>query len=196
MSTSSRRKRAYHHGDLRSSILRAAAELLEKQGIEALSVRAAARRAEVSHNAPYRHFPGKAALLAALAADGFARFGAELAAAERAGGLRARGEAYVRFALANPQHFCLMFSAGLKISGDADLREQAGRAFGGLEQAISAHSGQEAPYAAIAAWALVHGLSHLLLDQKLARASREGVQQFVRSVLGAVRFTVPSQRPA
>jgi AcrR family transcriptional regulator len=196
MSTSKRRKRTYHHGDLRASILGAAAEILEKQGIEALSVRAAARRAGVSHNAPYRHFPSKTALLSALAADGFARFGEALAAAERDGGLRARGEAYVRFALANPQRFRLMFSAGLRISGDANLREQAGRAFGGLEQAISAHSGQEAPYAAIAAWALVHGLSHLLLDQKLAGASREGVQEFVRSVLGAVRFAVPVQRPA
>lgn len=196
MSTSRRRKRTYHHGDLRASILGAAAEVIEKQGIEALSVRAAARRAGVSHNAPYRHFPSKGALLSALAADGFARFGEALAAAERDGGLRARGEAYVRFALANPQRFRLMFSSGLRISDDASLREQAARAFGGLEQAISAHTGQEAPYAAIAAWALVHGLSHLLLDQKLAGASREGVQEFVRSVLGAVRFAVPVQRPA
>lgn len=203
MSTPRRRKRAYHHGDLRAAVLRAAAELLEKQGSAALSVRAAARRAGVSHNAPYRHFPGKGALLAALAADGFERFRAELAEAERAGGLRARGEAYVRFALAHPQRFRLMFGSGLSIAGDANLREQAGRAFGGLQQAIAAHAGKEVPHAAIAAWALVHGLSHLLLDQKLAGAAQAGagdparLQAFVRAVLGSIRFALaPAQAPA
>lgn len=195
MSTSKRGKRLYHHGDLRASVLQAAGELLEKQGIEALSLRDVARQAGVSHNAPYRHFPSKGALLNALAAAGFERFHAALAAAEREGGLRARGEAYIRFALANPQHFRLMFGSGLSLSGDAGLREQAGRAFGGLQQAIAAHSGKEAPHAAIAAWALVHGLSHLLLEQKLAGAEREGVQEFVRAVLGSVRFAV-NQPPA
>jgi AcrR family transcriptional regulator len=192
MSTSRRR---YHHGDLRAAILRAAGELLEKQGLEALSLRAAARRARVSHAAPYRHFASRDALLVALAADGFRRFGEALAEAERTGGLRARGEAYVRFALAHPQHFRLMFSSGLSIAGDADLREQASRAFGGLQQAIASQAGREAPHAAIAAWALVHGLSHLLLDRKLAGAGREGVQEFVRAVLGSVRFSV-AQGPA
>ena len=183
-------KRGYHHGDLRTAILRSAAQLLEKQGVEGLSLREAARRARVSHNAPYRHFESKDALLAALAAQGFERFREELAAAERSGGLRARGEAYIRFALANPQLFRLMFGSGLSIAGDANLREQAARAFGGLQQAIAAHSGKEAPHAAIAAWALVHGLSHLLLDQKIAGASPSNNQEFVRAVLGSVRFTV------
>jgi hypothetical protein len=88
-----------------------------------------------------------------------------------------------------------MFGSGLSIAGDAHLREQAMRAFGGLQQAIASHAGKEAPHAAIAAWALVHGLSALLLDQKLAGAAREGVEDFVRAVLGSVRFTV-GQPPA
>lgn len=197
MSTSKRRKRSYHHGDLRPCILAAAAQLLEHKGAEALSLREASRLAGVSHAAPYRHFPSKDALLTALATQGFKRFREELAAAERSGGLRGRGEAYVRFALANPQLFRLMFSARVKLSSDAGLREQASLAFGGLQQAISTHAGKEAPFAAIAAWALVHGLSHLLLGQKLAGAEREGLQQFVRSVLGSVRFAIaPAQRSA
>src|SRR5262249_38165738 len=153
---SRRKKAAYHHGDLRASVLRAASELLEKNGIDRLSLRDVARRAGVSHNAPYRHFPSRGALLEAMAAAGFERFANELAAAERAGGLRARGEAYVRFALAQPQLFRLMFSAGLDSASDANLSEQATRAFGGLQQAISEHAGKEAPHATIAAWALVH----------------------------------------
>ena len=201
MSTSKRRKVAYHHGDLRASVLRAASELLEKKGVDGLSLRDVARRAGVSHNAPYRHFPSRGALLAALAADGFERFGEELAAAERAGGLRARGEAYIRFALAHPRRFRLMFGSGLDLSSDENLQEQATRAFGGLQQAISEHAGMEAPHAAIAACALVHGLSHLLLDQKLAGAGQASdparVREFVSAVLGCVRFTVgSSQRSA
>jgi AcrR family transcriptional regulator len=194
--TTSRRR--YHHGNLRPSILQAAAKLLEKHGVDRLSLRAAARLASVSHNAPYRHFPTKGALLAALAAAGFERFRAELDAAEQAGGFRARGEAYIRFALANPQHFRLMFGSGLNLAKDGSLHEQAARAFGGLERAIAAHAGQEAPHAAIAAWALVHGLSHLLLDEKLAGTAREAAQAqgFVRAVLASVRFSVVAAQPA
>ena len=60
----------YHHGDLRAALLQAAGEILEKEGLEALSLREAARRAGVSHNAPYRHFPDRDSLLAALVAQG------------------------------------------------------------------------------------------------------------------------------
>ena len=70
MSTSRRRKRSYHHGDLRAATLHAAAELLEKKGPDAVVLREVARLAGVSHNAPYRHFPSREALLAALAAEG------------------------------------------------------------------------------------------------------------------------------
>ena len=194
--TTSRRR--YHHGDLRAAILRAAEELLEKQGLEGLSLREAARRARVSHAAPYRHFPTRDALLAALAARGFERFRAEMEAAEQSGGLRARGEAYVRFALAHPQLFRLMFGPRPD-GGNAALSEQAARTFGSLQQSIAAHAGREAPYASIAAWALVHGLSHLLLDQKVAGLSRDPAQlrEFIAAVLGSVRFAVvPAQRAA
>lgn len=202
MSTSRRQRTGYHHGDLRASLLRAASELVEKKGIDGLSLRNVARRAGVSHNAPYRHFPSRSALLAAIAAAGFERFRAELEAAERAGGLRARGEAYVHFALARPELFRLMF--GPAVEGDAQLREQAGLAFGGLRQAITSHAGQEAPFAALAAWALVHGLSHLLLDRSITGAMmgnpRDPAQlrRFVGEVLGSVRFAVapPAQRSA
>ncbi|MEJ2173944.1 MAG: helix-turn-helix domain containing protein, partial [bacterium] len=83
MSTSTRRrsrKGAYHHGDLRFEILRAAGEILEEQGVAGLSLREAARRAGVSHNAPYRHFADRDVLLAALAAEGFAQLGQALEA--------------------------------------------------------------------------------------------------------------------
>ena len=69
MSTKMRKRGGYHHGDLRSAVLQAAGEILEKEGLSGLSLREAARRAGVSHNAPYRHFADRESLLAALAAE-------------------------------------------------------------------------------------------------------------------------------
>jgi len=68
----------YHHGDLRAAMLAAASKIVEKEGTTGLSVREAARRAGVSHNAPYRHFPDREALLAAVAAEGFRELGERL----------------------------------------------------------------------------------------------------------------------
>ena len=63
----------YHHGDLRRSLIEAAEILLEARGAAGLSLRAVAKRAGVSHAAPYRHFHDKAALLDAIAQTGFER---------------------------------------------------------------------------------------------------------------------------
>ncbi|MDX1375809.1 MAG: TetR/AcrR family transcriptional regulator, partial [Burkholderiales bacterium] len=162
MSTSRRAKRNYHHGDLRAEILRAAAQVLEEQGIGAISLREAARRAGVSHNAPYRHFADRDALLAALAADGFARLGEAL---ESSTGARARGEAYVRFALEQPQRFRLMFGGLLRLDAHAGLRAAAAQTYAGLVRAFEPIAGRDgAPTAAAAAWSLTHGLAQLLLD--------------------------------
>jgi AcrR family transcriptional regulator len=64
-------KRAYHHGDLRAAILKAAASEIERDGFETLSLRQLAASIGVAHSAPYRHFVDREALLAALAALGF-----------------------------------------------------------------------------------------------------------------------------
>jgi AcrR family transcriptional regulator len=166
----------YHHGDLRAQLLREAGELLEKEGLAALSLREVARRAGVSHNAPYRHFPDRDSLLAALAEEGYQRFGNALEKRPR----REMGEAYVDFALAHPQRFRLMF--GGRIPGkDHRAYEALKKSFGDLGE-------EDAGYAAAAAWGLVHGLAHLLLDGHFAGRER---QQFVRTVLSTVRFSAP-----
>lgn len=193
MSTSPRRKShnpAYHHGDLRTGLLRSAAKILEAQGVNELSLREAARRAGVSHNAPYRHFADRDALLAALAAEGFAQLGAALEASG-AQGARARGEAYVRFALEHPQRFRLMFGGTLRLDAHPALREAASQTYAGLMRAFEPLAGREgAPIAAAAAWSLVHGLAQLLLDGHFAQArgAERDAAAFVRDVLGAVRF--------
>lgn len=172
----------YHHGDLRSALLHAGGELLEEQGLAALSVRETARRAGVSHNAPYRHFPDRDSLLAALAAEGFRVLEAELGA----NGARERGEAYVRFALAHPNRFRLMFGGQLQTGNHPELHAAARRTYEGLVAAFTGRPEIADPQkAAAAAWCLVHGLAQLLLDGHFPAREREA---FVRSVLGTVRF--------
>ena len=177
----------YHHGNLRAALLRAAGKRLEKQGIGALSLREAARRAGVSHNAPYRHFTRREALLAALAAEGFEILGKEMRG--RSG--RRMGEAYVRFALRHPQRFRLMFGGHIALEKYPQLRAAASSAFDQLQAAFSGYS-VEPRVAAAAAWSLVHGLSHLILDGHFAQRDEE----FVKRVLGVVRFAVGPQRSA
>jgi AcrR family transcriptional regulator len=174
----------YHHGDLRPALLRAAARLLEKEGPAGLSLREVARRAGVSHNAPYRHFRDREALLAALAAEGFAMLGDALAHSSG----RAMGEAYVRFALEHPQLFRLMFGGHLAFSRHRALAAAAGRPYQTLVEAFRAQPAIADPQmAGAAAWSLVHGLAHLLLDGHFARQAAERTA-FIGEVIGAVRF--------
>ena len=165
----------YHHGNLVPTLLRAAGKILEKEGVAALSLREAARRAGVSHNAPYRHFPDREALLAALAAEGFELL--REAMRDRAG--KEMGEAYVRFALDHPQRFRLMFGGAVPIAKYEQLRDAAAATYGGLVEAFKDLPRPE--IAAAAAWSLVHGLANLMLDGHLAGRS-------VAEVIGAVRF--------
>ena len=200
MSTSPHKKDRYHHGDLPAALLLQAGKILEKEGVEALSVRALTRRAGVSHAALYRHFRDHESLLAALAAEGFAMLGRAQQDAAASGGLRAMGEAYVRFALQHPQRFRLMFGGRLKIARHAALREVALKAFEGLSGALAARVGDApgARDASVAAWALVHGLAQLLLGDRIAPAARQGrsEDQFIRDVLGTTRFAAGATQSA
>lgn len=192
MSTSKPTKSSYHHGDLQAALIRSAGNILEKEGVESLSLRAVARKAGVSHNAPYRHFPEREGLLAALAAEGFEWLGAAQREAAEKGGLRAMGEAYVLFALEHPQRFRLMFGGQICIARHAELREVATKTFAGLSGALAARvpEAQGARDASIAAWALVHGLALLLMGERIAPAAMNGRERkaFVRDVLASVRF--------
>src|SRR5277367_6509136 len=105
----------YHHGNLKKALLQAALELTAETGPRGFTLREAARRAGVSHNAPYRHFRDRDALLAAVATEGFDRLTHAMARGALKAGplnrLRRSGLAYVDFALRWPQHFAAMFDA-------------------------------------------------------------------------------------
>lgn len=173
-------KAPYHHGSLREALLEAAERILVRDGIQALTLRAAAREAGVSHAAPKNHFDDLAALLSALAAVGFVRFRtamlAEAAAETTPGGrMDAIGRGYVRFAEANRGLFLLMFRGERLQLDRPPLAEASAAAFAVLSRTL-AEMRQETAVAPLAldragqmvtAWSLVHGFSMLLIDGRL-----------------------------
>lgn len=166
----------FHHGDLRHALVEATAELIERDGPASVSLREAARVAGVSHNAPYRHFPTREALLAAVAAHGFRQLRTifeEAAAAKTENRMLSLGQGYVSFALAHPGLFRLMFGSGLDRQSHPDLKQAAQEAFSLLQRATLDRGSPSPRDAALGAWALVHGLSHLIVDNQLTRDLQE-----------------------
>jgi AcrR family transcriptional regulator len=177
--TQTRPRRAYHHGDLRRALLREAARAIRTSGPDGVTLRDVGRRLGVSRTALYRHFADKRALLAAVAREGFQTFSRELKDAwHQAGGditgFRAMGAAYVRFAVANPAHYRIMFGGFRDLcESDAALAADASAAFQVLTDAIAslqragvirADSPEELGRFI---WATVHGVAMLTIDGQL-----------------------------
>ncbi|MEO8184913.1 MAG: TetR/AcrR family transcriptional regulator [Deltaproteobacteria bacterium] len=195
----------YHHGDLPRALLEAAVRTIQKRGVEALTLRAVGDELGVSRSALYRHFADKAALLATVAHEGFRMLRLELEAAwERSGrglpGFTAMGEAYVRFAIAHPAHYRLMFGSGFDRSAAApELREEGSRAFGVLVNAITQQrpgtlQPDDPERLAHFIWALVHGISMLAIDGAL----REGtdVEALTRYAIERMRTGIAAHGEA
>jgi len=184
-------KAGYHHGDLRRALLTAAAALLEGGGPEALSLRAVARDAGVSPRAPYRHFADREELLSALAAQAFADFAAVLASADAGStvdhAIEAQAIAYVRFALAAPARFRLMFGPR-RVSPGNRLASAKASAFGVLEDRVTRDAVRhgDARARAVGLWAMAHGLAVLFLDERIRDEIDGGDDEIVRRVTAAV----------
>lgn len=168
--------KSFHHGQLRKALIEAAVVVLERGGPAGISLREVARLAGVSHNAPYRHFPTREALLAAVAEHGFGLLRSEFHAAQAAAHenqVVAIGNAYLSFALHHPNLFQLMFGSQIEWQAYPALGQAAEEAFGMLQAAIVAEGSSLPREAAIGAWALVHGLAHLTVDGRLAADLRD-----------------------
>jgi AcrR family transcriptional regulator len=162
---------AYHHGDLRAELVRAALELLDEGGATELSLRAVARRAGVAPSATYRHYADRDALVSAVAAVGYQELAQHLAAAHPAPStpddLAAVAVAYVLFAIQRPALFRVMF--GEPCDRDSIERVAATGVISAYVAGIVQRSfrADDPAALAIAIWALVHGLAFLHLDGKL-----------------------------
>jgi len=176
----------YHHGDLRASLLTSALELVESSGPEQLSLRAVARRAGVSPNAPYNHYADKDALLAALAAYGFEqlreRMIAAVADAEPGDEIVALTVAAVRHALAHPGLHRL--TAGHMCSDHPPTRAAEDAVKAVVASSVAATPGDPEGAALCAGvWALTQGLSLLLVDGSLKPPRHQDIDDFIRTIV-------------
>jgi AcrR family transcriptional regulator len=185
----------YHHGDLRRALVEAASDLVKEKGPAGVTLREAARRAGVTHAAPYRHFADKEALLAELAEEGFVRLRGEIEQATEGAAadllLELLGVVYVRFARKNPSQFRVMFGAEI---GDKRRYESLMRA----DQAVfdlccdairqMQETGLMAPgnpaRLGLLHWSMLHGVAALVVDGQMERAGvrDEQIDEFARRV--------------
>lgn len=200
----------YHHGALRESLIRATEEILVERGVEGFTLREAARRVGVSPAAPAHHFGDVSGLLTEVAILGFEGLSRHLEEGNARGGadpvarLREQGAGYVRFALAHPARFQLMFRCDRLRFGDERLRAAAGHAFSLLEGVVREVAGRppdgrlDRPTlaAVLGAWSLVHGFSHLALGGEFDRMAGEGGRDaFVAEMLPMVLSQVAAMEP-
>ena len=176
----------YHHGALRDALLKAAATVLERDGLGGLTLRAVAREAGVSHAAPTHHFGDLTGLVSELAAIGFRQFNAAMAAAGAIDApplLRslARAKAYVAYAQSHPGMYGLMFRTERLDMTRPSLHDAASASFAGLAGAVGISRQEqiseevlslEQAAAIVRAWSLVHGFTMLLLDGRLTDVLR------------------------
>lgn len=196
----------YHHGALREAMIAAAETILERDGIAALTLRAAAREAGVSHGAPAHHFGNLSGLLSELAASGFLRLRQHLLDAvnnaEPSQHMTGLSRGYVAFARSAPGLFRLMFRSEQLDWSNQALSAAGGGAFAMLLPEASAAEAGTMPLtlpllgSAMAHWSMVHGLSTLLIDGRLDAVAKElspgiGVEALVEEIL---RSGVPQSR--
>jgi len=189
-----RRPKPYHHGNLREALLEAAIRLIAEVGPTAFTLREVARRAGVSHNAPYRHFRDRDDLMAAVAAQGFRELTQAMveAAGQRPDALdrlKRAGLGYVTFALRRPEHFTVMFDAPISQRRHPDSAAAAEQAFGtllgfvkGSQDAGRLPSG-DSHQMALLAWTMVHGIAKLAITGRLPFASSTEVLNFSKFVI-------------
>ena len=203
------RKRAgrYHHGDLSRALVQETLRTIQAQGVEAVTLRAVGQKLGVSRTALYRHFADKSALLAAVAREGFRTLRLELLEAWDRGGrgreaFAAMGVAYVRFAVAHPSHYRVMFGGLLRDDGtDPELSKEASGAFQALVDALIAQQEvglvrrDDPLQLATFIWALVHGVAMLAIDGRL-RHQKADSEELTRYAVDRVRTGIAAATDA
>jgi AcrR family transcriptional regulator len=189
--------RPYHHGNLRAAVLQAAEQLLDERGVDGFSLREVARRAGVSPAAPKHHFSDVRGLLTAIAERAFDELATWLERAkggeegDRADHVRRQGEAYVKFALAHPARFDLMWRVALLDTDDAGYRRASTRAYAALDELVR---GADAPplekhdprlATTMTCWSVVHGFARLALDGTFG-TSKSALTRAVTRLLPAI----------
>ena len=177
--------------DVKRAILDTSLRILATQGVDALSLREVARQAGVSHQAPYKHFPDRAHILAAIAAEGFQGLADAMQSAldgartprER---VSAAGVAYVTWAIGHPGHFRAMFRPDIfAIAAHPEAAAEGGRAYA-IVTDLAAELDLEPEVATALLWSIVHGLATLELDGPLRARARRTPEELATAVTNAV----------
>jgi AcrR family transcriptional regulator len=186
-------RRRYHHGNLRRALLDEALATIRTEGVDALTLREIGARLGVSRTALYRHFADKRALLTAVATEGFRTFRQQLVTAWEEGGrgpaaFQSMGVAYVRFAVANPSHYRVMFGGFVDPKAcDPELATEAAGAFQALVDALAALQRDKVVRRddiltmARFVWAVVHGVAMLAIDGQVREP--RGVEELMQYAL-------------
>lgn len=169
-------KHGYHHGNLRQALVEAALVLIAERGPSGFTLSEAAKRADVTPAAVYRHFAGRDDLIAEVARQGYDIFAALMEFAYNDGqpsalaAFEATGRAYLAFARKYPGHYMAMFESGLSFNAHPDLALVAGKARAVLEKAAEKLSEQmpadrRPPATMFSAhvWAVSHGVVELYM---------------------------------
>lgn len=196
------KRTGYHHGNLREVLLEAVADIIRKDGLGALSLRGAARRAGVSHGAPAHHFGDLRGLLTSHAIRGYGRLTARFQAtlvrldADGASPLEVADElgvTYVQFAIEERAYFEMMYRHELLDTDDPEFVDARDRTGEYLMRSVQAY--QEAGWApdadpltaALAVWSVVHGLASLWVTETLVdRLEGRNVDELARATLQLV----------
>jgi AcrR family transcriptional regulator len=181
----------YHHGNLRRALLDEALRTIQTNGVDQLTMRTLGERLGVSRSALYRHFADKQALLAAAGCEGFSMLRRAVTDAwEQNGhgsiGFEAMAKAYVEFAVAHPSHYRVMFGGFIESTAkDEGFIGEAKAAFQTLVDALVDQQnngvvrGDDPVLMARFVWAIVHGISMLVIDGQLREAGqREELERY------------------
>ena len=188
------RRKPYHHKHLREALLLAALQLIAEVGPGNFTLREVARRAGVSHNAPYRHFRDKDELIAAVAGQGFRELNKTMLDAARLStsaidSLKRAGLAYVEFALRRPEHFTVMFDSQDRRRKSSDATEAGEQAFATLVTLVKSCQDEgrlpsgDPHRLALLAWSMVHGVAKLATAKRLPYGSKADILNFAKFVI-------------
>ena len=188
--------RPYHHGDLRRALILAAETVLERDGPQALSLRAVAREAGVSPAAPYHHFKDKSELLDAIAEAGFQAIAeAVRAALEQDPEHRATtiGLAYVKFARTNPALYRVMYDCSRNRNAMPDKSHRNGGGYHLLQGAmvragVDPSDEIDLSLWCIAAWCAAHGIAEMVNFAQFAPTIEAlgGEDRFIESLIDRI----------
>lgn len=195
--TERKERGAYHHGQLRAALMQAALETIAREGVEAVKMNELARRTGVSVAAPFRHFPSRQALLVALAEEGAQRLQPRMEAAARTQedpgeAHRARGVAYVRFAVEEPAYFAVLTRADV-IAASPLLQRMSAMNIESMDLILGKRqAGKDTPAlvrrtaGVLAAQALTYGLARMLVEGLLGDITPEQAERLAYEVTGVL----------